>query len=388
MTTFEGRTLDQDTLMEAIRLAPNDGASARWLTHVADSGQLLEIARRLPSTQAIRYHDADARLRRWGSQIGPAIALLPASYVDPAYAVVEGAIGDTFRYALSQRDPAAYVAESKRLADRYLRELPGTVDLTALAHAVQMAGPDDYGTCLVGGSMLDSVFLAASVTGAAGQTSTRRQAAAAASAPSSTSASATSEQSSFADFMNRLKLFDTAETLGEQMMLYFGGVAAAFVFGVAPLLWNQVTPDGGPIADFAKTSAIGAVIGGRDRRTRLHGRRRLVPGSCTGWAYRNAAGAAELRILIDFRSAFRTEHRDAVGGVCVCGVGRWRGGPGTLRVEALGVVQLLDAGLQWGLRREGPSERTGSELVSSPASSGSGMDTASLTSAAMSASVT
>lgn len=261
MTTFEGRTLDQDTLMEAIRLAPNDGASARWLTHVADSGQLLEIARRLPSTQAIRYHDADARLRRWGSQIGSAIALLPASYVDPAYAVVEGAIGDTFRYALGQRDPAAYVAESKRLADRYLRELPGTVDLTALAHAVQMAGPDDYGTCLVGGSMLDSVFLAASVTGAAGQTSTRRQAAAAASAPSSTSASATSEQSSFADFMNRLKLFDTAETLGEQMMLYFGGVAAAFVFGVAPLLWNQVTPDGGPIADFAKTSAIGAVIG-------------------------------------------------------------------------------------------------------------------------------
>ncbi|PLS26073.1 hypothetical protein Uis4E_2130 [Bifidobacterium parmae] len=262
MTTFEGRTLDQDTLMEAIRLAPNDKASAQWLTHVADNGKLAVIAAQLaPLSIANSYLDATTRLRRWGGQIGPAIAMVPASYAELVYGIVESSIGDTFRYALGQRDPAEYVAESKRLADRYLRELPGAVDLTALAHAVQMAGPDDYGTCLVGRSMLDAVFLAASATETTGKASPRRQAAAAASAPSSTSASATSEQSSFADFMNRLKLFDAAEALGEQMMLYFGGVAAAFVFGVAPLLWNWVTPDGGPIADFAKTSAIGAVIG-------------------------------------------------------------------------------------------------------------------------------
>ncbi|KFI97920.1 hypothetical protein [Bifidobacterium stellenboschense] len=264
MTTFEGRTLDQDTLMEAIRLASNDKASAQWLTHVADNGKLAVIAAQLAgfdTDTANRYLDATTRLRRWGGQIGPAISMVPASYAELMYGIVESSIGDTFRYALGQRDPVEYVAESKRLADRYLRELPGAVDLTALAHAVQMAGPDDYGTCLVGRSMLDSVFLAASATGATGQTSTRRQAAAASSAPSSTSASATSEQSSFADFMNRLKIFNTAEALGEQMMLYFGVVAAAFVFAVAPLLWDWVAPDGGPIADFAKISAIGAVIG-------------------------------------------------------------------------------------------------------------------------------
>lgn len=258
MTTFEGRTLDQDTLMEAIRLAPNDKASAQWLMHVADDEKLAYLAAQSTRADiANQYLHANTCLKRWGGQIGPAIATLPASYVDLAYGMVESEIGNAFRYALGQSDPAAYVADAKRLADRYLRELPGALDLTALAHVVQMAGPDDYGTCLVGKSMLDAAFLASSVTGPTGQTSPRRQADA---ASTSSSAPAAPGRSSFADFANRLKFFDTAETLGVQMMLYFG-LTAVFLFAVALLLWDSVTPDGGPIADFAKSSAIGAVVG-------------------------------------------------------------------------------------------------------------------------------
>lgn len=195
------------------------------------------------------YRAANERLRRWGGQIAPALATLPSGYASTVYAIVEDAIGETFLYALGNKDHTAYVRDTKRLADRYLRERPGGVDLSATAHAVQTAGMDDYGTCLVGRETLQAAFAAASMRNGSSSSSSSSQAA------STSGSSGGSSPSS-----KKVGLIDTVFDLGDSLATYVVFILP-IVLGFSGMLWEGVSPDGGPMADFFGACVVGIIAG-------------------------------------------------------------------------------------------------------------------------------